>query len=110
MNKSKAIKISDNERDLLKEFIFSLEKEDKCAQFLDILDWKKLKLFDYRKVVTKQIYLNLVKKNIEKYKLLSKFIYDIRMIWKNYKKYFGVNTVKCYLLRKYTKMHIIWKN
>jgi hypothetical protein len=94
MNKSKAIKITDNERDLLKEFIFSLEKEDKCVQFLDYLDWKKLKLFDYRKVVTKQIYLNLVKKNINKYKLMSHFIYDIRKIWKDYKKYFGVNTVK----------------
>lgn len=96
MNKSKAIKINKYNRDLLREFISLLEKEEKCSMFIDYMDWKKLMLNDYKKVVPYQKYLNLVVRKLDRYINLSDFIYDIRMIWKNNKSYFGVNSVKSF--------------
>ena len=71
------------------KLVNSLLARGDCGPFREPVDWRGLELYDYPKIIKKMMDLGTVKRKLERgqYKNASACAEDIRLIWKNCKRY-----------------------
>ena len=60
-----------------------------CAPFLELVNWRRLKILEYPKITKKPMDLGTVKKNLNNHKYATAFdcAEDNRLVWSNCKQY-----------------------
>jgi hypothetical protein len=91
-------KLNSKDKKKLLEVLKQLESEPNCSHFINNVDWKKLKLYDYPKIVKKPMSINKIRRRVQNkaYLNINEFWNDVMLIWSNCKLYNGEGSVISY--------------